>query len=112
MPAATKTLWFVRSLAAAVVAYRIDQQQDGGDWTEIATVWAVPDQWAYQFATAVLDDLSIYSWRVVALDAAGNACDEPLELGPEKMVRTPDAPAFEIALDAGAGTVTFAESAG
>ena len=104
-----KTLWWVRSLTAGVVRYRIDEQVDGGDWTTIAYVWARADEWDYQHETATLDDLSEYAWRIVPVDSAENACDTPVEVGPEKMVRSPDAVDSGVTFNSPATTVTFTE---
>jgi len=104
-----KTLWFLRSLSDDVLSYLIEQQQDGGVWTEIATTYAVSDQWAYQTITDTLDDLSIYSFRITSLDVYGNACAVPLVIGPEKVVRTPNAPLFDVTFNTPATTVTFSD---
>lgn len=104
---ARRTLWWVRSLDADVEYYRIDQQQDGGAWAEVATVDAVAGQWDYQWTTARLDDLSDYAWRIVPVDAAGND-GTALAIAAERIVRTPDAPDFTLSLAGGAVTVEAA----
>jgi len=105
-----KTLWWARSLTTDVVRYRIDQQVDGGDWETIAYVWARADQWDYQYETDTLDDLSEYAWRITPIDSAENACDDPVEVGSEKIVRTPDAVNCEVTFNSPATTVTFSEA--
>ena len=104
---ARKTLWWVRSLATDVDHYRIDQQEDGGAWEMIGRVWPVLGQWSYRHTTDRLTDLATYSWRILPVDAAGNVCASPLEIGPEKAVRTPDAPDFDATFNAVGTTVTF-----
>lgn len=105
-----KTLFWVRSLTTGVVRYRIDEQVDGGEWTTIAYVWARSGQWSYLYETDTLDDLSEYAWRIIPIDSAENACDAPLEIGPETVVRTPDAVDFDVTFNSPATTVTFAEA--
>jgi hypothetical protein len=93
-----KTLSWVRSLAADVDHYRVEQQQDGGEWVTIGQIAASSDPWSYRFLTQRLTDLSTYAWRIVPVDQVGND-GAPLTIGPEKIVRTPDAPAFAASLD-------------
>jgi hypothetical protein len=95
---ARKTLFWIQSLAADVDHYRIDQQENGGDWGQIAIVPAIATQWSYMFLTARLDDLSSYAWRITPVDSIGND-GAPIEIGPELIVRTPDAPAFTASLN-------------
>jgi len=104
-----KTLWFVRSLTSGVAYYLVEESVDGGAWTEIGRVFAVGDQWQYQVATAALDDLAEYTWRITPVDAADNECDAPLTIGPELVVRTPDAVAFDVTFNPGPTTVTIDE---
>lgn len=106
---ARRALWWTRSPADDVASYLVEQQQNGGAWTTAGTVWAVDDQWSYQFLTERLDDLSTYAWRVTAYDVAGNA-GTALALGAEKIVRTPDAPDFDVAFDDDTQLVTFSEA--
>jgi hypothetical protein len=107
---ATRTLWWVRSLDTDVLYYRVDQQLSAGDWEEVAQVHAEPGRWDYQWRTGRLDDLSEHAWRIVPLDAAGND-GTPITIGPERIVRRPDAPAFTLVYDAGPNRVTFNEAA-
>jgi hypothetical protein len=93
-----KLLFWVRSLANDVDRYRIDQQQDGGEWTTVGQIAAASDPWSFRFLTQRLADLSIYTWRIVPVDQVGND-GTPLTIGPEKIVRTPDAPDFSASLD-------------
>lgn len=94
---ARKTLAWVRSLDGSTVEYRIDQRQDAGEWEEIGRVPAEPGRWEYRHLTDRLVDLTEYAWRIVPLDAVGNA-GTPVELGRELVVRRPDAPSFTVAL--------------
>ena len=104
---ARKTLWWVRSLATDVDHYRIDQQEDGGAWETIGRVWPVLGQWSYRHTTERLTDLAVYSWRILPVDAAGNE-GAATTIGPEQIVRAPDAPAFAAAFDPDTRRVTFA----
>jgi hypothetical protein len=108
-PSTYKTIHFLRSLGESVAYYRIDQQKDGGAWSEIATLWTVDELWQYMLATGTLDDLAEYAWRIVPLDAAGNECAEPLVLAAELFVREPDAPDFGVMFNSPATTVTFTQ---
>ena len=60
--------------------------------------------------TPRLDDLSTYTWRVIPVNTAGND-GTALTIGPELIVRTPDAPNIEIVFDSGTTRVTFSEAA-
>jgi len=107
---ARRLLWWVRSLDASTDHYRVEQQQDGGDWSTVALVprdSLGPDTWHYQLLSDRLDDLSDYAWRIVPVDAAGNDGDSTL-IGPERIVRAPDAPDCTITYDADTDKVTFA----
>jgi len=105
---ARRTLWWVRSIEADVASYRVEQKLGAGDWSTLAIVHDRPEAWDYAVMTDRLDDLSDYTWRVVPVDAAGND-GTPFTIGPEQIVRTPDAPNFTITFDAGTTKVTFAE---
>lgn len=105
---ARRTLAWLRSIDADAAWYRVDQQQDSGDWTEIARVPAEAGRWEYRLETDRLEDLATYTWRIVPLDTAGNE-GTAVTIGPERVVRRPDAPA--VALSCAAGLVTIAEDA-
>jgi hypothetical protein len=98
----------VRSLSANVHHYRIDQKKDSGDYETIGTVPHQDRQWDYAFVTPRLEDLAEYTWKIWSVDEWGNAQSGPA-IGPEKIVRTPDAPRFEISFDSGTTRVTFSE---
>lgn len=102
---ARRTLWWVRSVAAGVARYRIQQKKGAGSWVTIAEIPAT-DAWHYQHTTDRLDDLASYTWRITPLDSVGNG-GTALEFGPETIVRVPDAPDFTIAWDADDMTITF-----
>jgi len=104
---AWRSLFWVRSLDSGVDYYRIDQKLDAGDWSAVGRVAAVAGQWSYSYETGQLADLGTYTWRIVPVDAAGND-GTPTEIGPEKIVRTPDAPEFTATFDEGSTKVTFA----
>jgi len=104
---AARRLWWIRSLAADVDHYRIEQQIDGGDWSELAIVARRGEDWTYEYTTDRLTDLAEYAWRVVPVDEAGND-GTAITLAAEKIVRVPDAPEFTIAFDPDTDTVEFA----
>ena len=105
-----RTLWWIRSIdAGRVDRYRVEQQKDGGDWTQIGTVHAVDGQWDYTFLTDRLDDLGAYAWRVVPIDAAGND-GSAITLGAETVVRKPDGVDFTLSFDDGTDRVTLDEA--
>lgn len=103
-----RTVFWTASIDATVVSYRVDQQEGAGPWTTIAVVPHDPLRWSCTVLTGRLVDLVEYTFRVVPLDAAGNE-GTPLAIGPEKVVRTPDAPDFTATLDPETAKVTFAE---
>ena len=103
---ARRLLWWVRSIDASIDHYRVEQQQNAGAWSIVARVPHDGNLWHYWLLSGRLDDLSDYAWRIVPVDAAGNDGDWTL-IGPEKIVRTPDAPDFAIAYDAGTDKVTI-----
>jgi hypothetical protein len=104
-----RTLWWVRSLSIDAANYRIDQREGAGDWTTIALVPQEAGKWDYSVITDRLEDLTEYTWRIVALDAAGNEAD-PLVIGPETIVRTPDATNFTAEFEAETQTIEFADA--
>jgi len=105
-----KRLWWVRADDDEVRKYKVEQQQDGGAWTTIATVWARQRIWLYSLRTPPLVDLSTYSWRIMPIDIYGNEGTASTE-GPETVVRQPDAVRFTASYDGGADRVTIAEAA-
>lgn len=103
-----RTLWWCRSLSTDVASYRVEQQQDGGSWTAIATVHAVAEQWDYRHLTERLVDLAEYAWRVIPVDQAGND-GTAISLSAVTVVRWPDAPEWTFSFDAGTDLVTIEE---
>ena len=100
----------MRSIDASAAQYRVEQQQDGGDWEQIALVFAETRRWDYTTMTDRLDDLSDYAWRVVPVDAAGND-GTAITLTAETIVRTPDAPRVSVTFDPGTTKITISEAA-
>jgi hypothetical protein len=76
------------------------------EWSTLGNIFHRDDQWTYQYLTDALDDLTVYRWRIVPVDRAGND-GTPVDIGPEKLIRTPDAPNYTISFDPGSSTVTF-----
>lgn len=105
---ARRTLEWTRTTSSDVDYYLVEQQKDGGSWT---TLGRVPQrqEWSLRFTTGRLTDLSTYSWRVTPYDMAGNA-GTAITYGPEKIVRRPDAPRFDVSYAAGTQRVTFSEA--
>ena len=102
---ARKTLWWVRSPDSDVGKYRIEQQKDVGEWTQLAEIPAA-GSWDFWFTTGRLDDLADYAWRITPIDAAGNAGD-PILFTQEKIVRKPDAPDFAAVFNPATRRVEF-----
>ncbi len=107
---ARRRLWWIRSLDASIADYRVDQKLGAGDWETLQIIHHQADLWDYEYITPRLDDLGSYTWQIVPVDTAGND-GTPLTIGPETIVRVPDAPRFEIAFDDGTGRVAFSEAA-
>lgn len=104
------TVHWARSSDTTAALYRVEQRQDGGSWESIGSVDHDPDRWSYSLLTGVLVDLSVYEWRVVAVDAAGND-GSIVSIGPLNVARSPDAPDFTVSFDPGTTRVTFTEAA-
>ena len=103
---ATRSLWWIRSLAADLDRYRVEQQQDGGDWTTVATVLKKDNQWHYHIESGRLVDLATYAFRIVPIDAAGND-GTAQSLSSRRIVRTPAAPDFSLTFNEGPTTITI-----
>jgi len=101
-----RTLWWIRSIAIDAASYRVDQCEGMGDWTTLAIVPHDATRWHYAIITGRLKDMTEYTWRIVVLDASGNEA-ESFMIGPEMIVRTPDAPNFIAEYDSDTGQVTF-----
>lgn len=103
---ARRTISWTRPGEADVVRYKIEQQKDGGAWTQIGIVHQDDRTWWHQWRTDRLTDLSTYSWRITPIDAAGNE-GTAKTIGSEKIVRTPDSPRWAYTFNTPATTVTF-----
>jgi hypothetical protein len=106
-PAARRVLWWIASADGLAAAYRVEQQQDGGAWTSLGVTIAAAGAWTHFVVSDRLDDLADYAWRVVPIDAAGNE-GPPRTIDAERIVRTPDAPAFTVSFDDQTQEATFA----
>lgn len=103
-----RTLWWTRGLDADTAKYRIEQREGEGDWTSIAEIPQKTNGWDFSTTTGRLADLTEYTWRIVPVDVAGND-GTPVTIGPELIVRTPDAPNFTIEYQPETETVLFEE---
>lgn len=99
------TVYWVRSLDTDVTHYIIQQNKDGGGWTDIGKQIST-GAWQYEFITDRLVDLATYQYRVVPYDAAGNA-GTPITFTAEKHVRVPDSPDWTSSYSAGTTRFTF-----
>jgi len=105
-----RVLRWLRSLDLDARRYRVDQKEAAGEFQTIGWVPYDPAAWEYTYRTRELADLTEYTWRVVPIDAAGNEGD-PATVGPELVVRTPDAPSFAISFNPATTKVTISEAA-
>jgi len=96
--AARRTLEWIRSTAADIDHYRIDQKIGDGDYEQIAMVNARAGIWSYTYQTDRLSDLTSYTWKITPVDNAGND-GAALVFDQERVVRTPDAPSYTVAPD-------------
>lgn len=103
---ARRTLWWVRSLDADVTEYLVEQKKGAGSWSTLGRVPAQSGRWTYSLLTDRLDDLAEYTWRVTPKDAAGRS-GTALTIGPETIVRRPDAPSFSASYNESTQKVTF-----
>lgn len=105
---ARRALWWNKSTEADVDHYRVEYaagQSPPASWTLIGTV-RDDGRWSYQMLSPRLDDLTWYWFRIVPVDATGNE-GTAIEIGPEKIVRTPDAPSYSATYDDGTQEVAF-----
>lgn len=106
---ARRTLWLLRSFSTDTAKYKIEQQEDGGDWTELGTVVVESDSWSYEFTTMPLTDLASIGWRITPIDTTDNE-GSAVSIPARDIVRWPDAPDFTVAFDSGTARVTFTEA--
>jgi hypothetical protein len=109
---ARRTLTWIRSIDAETAVYRVEQQREAEGYEEIGYVGADAATWQYQLLSPRLDDLTTYDWRVIPVDASG-VDGTPIAIGPESIVRRPDAPEFTVtaAATGGGAEITFTEAA-
>lgn len=103
-----RSLWWTRSIQDELSLYRIEQRRDGGAWVVIARVHHRKHRWVYWVWTPVLTDLSLYEWRGIPIDRAGND-GTAFALGSHKVARNPAAPEFTLSFNSGDSKVTIAE---
>ena len=106
---ARRTIYWIRSVATDVDYYLVQQKKDAGDWTTVARIPHDDSLWSYSWMSGRLDDLATYQFQIIPVDLAGNQ-GTALELNAEKIVRTPNAPDFDISFDADTDKVTFSEA--
>ena len=102
---ARRTLFWTHSVDVDPVRYVIKQQKDGGSADTIGEL-PVGLAWSFVFLTPRLDDLAVYLWQLIPVDALGND-GTTLIIGFETVVRTPEAPEFTAVYDPGPKDVTF-----
>lgn len=107
---ARRTLWWTCSLSSDVDYYRIEQKKDAGSYQEIGRVFHEAGRWWFSFLSPRLDDLADYTWQITPVDEAGND-GTAVTIGPETIVRTPDAVQFTATFSEVTTRVTFAEAA-
>ena len=104
---ARRSIFWTRSTDTDAAGYRVEQKAGAGDWTEIGRIHQNATAWSFAVLSPRLTDLTVYQWRVVPMDAAGND-GTPITLDAETVVRTPDAPDFEFTYDEDTDQITFA----
>ncbi|MBE3129172.1 MAG: hypothetical protein IMZ54_00450 [Acidobacteria bacterium] len=98
---ARRSLWWCRSLSTDLKKFRVEQKEAAGAWATLGEVPANAIDWSFSWLTGRLDDLTEYTWRIIPIDAVGNE-GTPLVLGPELILRVPDAPSYTVTVpDAG-----------
>lgn len=107
---ARRSIFWTASVDSDVNHYRVEQQKAGGDWELLAIVEHDSARWTYTVLTGRLDDRTLYAWRVIPVDAAGNQ-GTAQTISQEMIVRTPDAPDFAATFDPITTHVTFEEAA-
>ena len=107
---ADRSIYFTQSQDIDVSYYRIDQKKDSDDRKKLATITHLEDIWDYTWLSGDLVDKSTYQWWVVPIDSSDNEGTE-IELDALKIIRTPNAPDFEIEYAPGTQRVTFSETA-
>lgn len=106
---ARRTVRWIRSDASDVAHYRVEQRKGAGAWGSIGTIEPQPsNRWAFGLLSPRLDDLAVYEWRVVPVDAAGNDGMIVTIADTETIARTPDSPDFTVSFDPATTRVTFA----
>ena len=108
-PARRSIVW-QPSLEDTVRTYDVQQEKDKDGYETIGLIPHRPGTWRYRLLSPRLIDLEDYTWKVDALDAAGEILGTE-ELNAETIVRTPDAPDFTVSFDEGTTKVAFTEAA-
>lgn len=107
---ARRTLFWVRSVDAVIDYYRVEQKKGSGDWTVLGIVEGGGTDWTYTYVTPRLDDLSDYTWRIVPI-AVGGMEGTAYTIGPERLVRIPDACNFSTTWNEEARTISILAAA-
>lgn len=97
------TIWWARVTDSSVVGYRVECST-GGDYAQVGWVWQSPHLWIYTWRSDRLADLANYSFRVYAVDEAGNS-SSAVSIAITPFVRRPDAPTYTLDFDDGALTI-------
>jgi len=108
---ARRTLIWNRSIDTDTTYYRVEQQRAAEGYEQIGIVNADPNTWQYRYLSPRLDDLTSYDWKITPVDSL-EVDGTPIAIGPELIVRNPDAVEFSVTIytTGGGGTqLTFAE---
>lgn len=112
-PSSRRVLEWFRSLSPDAGNYIVKHatSADGESWTSATKIREIrhdDSRWGYRATTDILTDLTHYRWTVLPVDVVGNEGTASQTIGPEHIVRRPDAPDFTVSFDAGTSKVTFA----
>lgn len=103
-----RILEWTRPTGESLSKFIVEQQQDGGAWSQIASVPS-GKQWSYRLQTDTLESGSTYAWRVTAYDSKGNA-GTVATWATITQYHRPNPVAFTITYDDGTGLVTYSAS--
>jgi hypothetical protein len=114
-PSPRRILEWFRSLSSDAGNYIVEQatSEDGESWTSAEKIREIRhdgNRWGYRATTDILSDITHYRWTIIPVDVVGNEGTAGQTIGPEHIVRRPDAPDFTVSFDPGDSKVTFTAS--